>query len=235
VITTEADLATVHAAAGEQVHIGRVRQLFWYRKMWAHLAGITLWQVFYWTMQIFGPTILVQSFGLSGSRAASITAVSWAINLLALLGAGWLSDRLQVRKPLILAGTVSGLAAMAYLARLVGSGHAGAGQIVAVNAVLGAALALAYAPWMALYSEDVEDIRPELQATAWGLFGLAVRFMIVALLLVAPTITAATGSWQRWLLVALAANAALVPAVFLFGGSWRRVLTTGELVPAAQT
>lgn len=88
---------------------------------------------------------------------------------------------------------------------------------------------------MALYSEDVEDLRPDLQATAWGLFGLAIRCMILALLILAPMVTEAAGSWQRWLVVALVCNAALVPAVFLFGGSWRRVVPRAEPAAAART
>jgi OPA family glycerol-3-phosphate transporter-like MFS transporter len=233
VISTEAEMSTVEPASTD-VAPGQVRQLFRSRRIWAHLGGITLWQVFYWTIQIFGPTILVQSFGLSGSRAASITAISWAINLVSLFAAGWLSDRLQLRKPLILAGALCGLLAITYLVQLVGSGQATAGQIVVINAALGAALALAYAPWMALYSEDVEDLRPDLQATAWGLFGLAVRFMILALLILAPVVTEAAGSWQRWLVIALICNAALVPAVFLFGGPWRRRVPRAEPATAGQ-
>jgi MFS family permease len=233
VISSEAEMSTVEPA-GADLPAGQVRQLFHSRQIWAHLGGITLWQVFYWTVQIFGPTILVQSFGLSGSLAATITAISWAINLLSLFAAGWLSDRLQLRKPLILIGAVCGLVAITYLVRLVGSGQASAGQIVATNAALGAALALAYAPWMALYSEDVEDLRPDLQATAWGLFGLSVRFMILALLILAPIVTEAAGSWQRWLVIALVCNAALVPAVFLFGGTWRRIVPRAEAATAAR-
>jgi OPA family glycerol-3-phosphate transporter-like MFS transporter len=232
VISTEAEMSTVERSDGE-VRPAQVRELFGHRQVWAHLGGITLWQVFYWTVQIFGPTILVQSFGITGSRAATITAISWATNLIALSVAGWLSDRLQLRKPLILAGSLCGLVGIGTLVQLVGSGQASPAQIVATNAAIGAALALAYAPWMALFSEDVEDIRPDLQATAWGLFGLSVRVMIVIMLILAPVITDAAGSWQRWLWVALACNAALVPAVFAFGGSWRRAKTTTRPAPAA--
>jgi OPA family glycerol-3-phosphate transporter-like MFS transporter len=209
-----------------------VRELLRNPRILAHLGGMTFWQVFYWTIQIFGPTILVQSFGLSGSRAATVVAIGWAINLVTLFAAGRLSDRLQLRKPLILAGGLAGLVAIGFFARLVGSGQASATGIVVLNAILGAALALAYAPWMALYSEDVEDIRPELQATAWGLFGLAVRSMIVPLLIIAPVLTAAAGSWRPWLLVALACNAVFIPAVFGFGGTWRRAPAAAAAVGA---
>jgi len=216
------------------VDAGRVRELFAHRKIWAHLGGITLWQVFYFTIQIFGPTILVQTFGITSSRAATITAISWAINLATLYGAGWLSDRLQLRKPLILAGALGGLVGIGYLVRLIGSGEATPVQLVAINAVIGAALAVTFTPWMALYSEDVEDIRPDLQATAWGLFGLSIRFMILIMLISAPVVTeAAGGSWQRWLLIALICNAAMVPAVFLFGGPWRRTRPTSSTALSA--
>jgi MFS family permease len=223
-ITSEAELSRLDAAVDEEVHLGQARQLLRHRGVWAHAIGMTLWLVWYYTMQIFGPAILVQAFGLRVGQAAAVVAAAWAVNLLALVAAGWASDRMQVRKPFILAGTAAGLAAMAYLVRLVSAGQASPGQLIVVNALLGTALAVAYAPWMALFSENVEDIRPELQATAWGLFGLSVRVMIVVLLVAAPAVTAAAGgSWTTWLVFALVCNAALIPAVFLFGGAWRQV------------
>jgi MFS family permease len=216
-------MAEVDATGAEEVHLGQARQLLRHRQVLAHLVGITAWQVFYWTLQIFGPTITVQAFGYTSSQAAAIAAASWAINLVVLFAVGRFSDRLQLRKPFILVGTIAGLAVMGVLVRLVGSGHASMGTLIAVNAVLGSALAVAFAPWMAQFSEDVEDIRPELQGTGWGLFGLSVRVMIVSMLVVAPIVTRSNGgSWQPWMLVALGFNALMLPALFLFGGAWRR-------------
>jgi OPA family glycerol-3-phosphate transporter-like MFS transporter len=216
-------MAEVDATGGEEVHVGQARELLRHRRVLAHLVGITAWQVFYWTLQVFGPTITVQAFGYTESQAATISAASWAINLVVLFAVGWLSDRLQLRKPFILVGTIAGLGVMGVLVRLVGSGNASMGTLIAVNAVLGSALAVAFAPWMAQFSEDIEDIRPELQGTGWGLFGLSVRVMIVAMLIVAPIVTRSNGgSWQPWMLVALGFNALLIPALFLFGGAWRR-------------
>jgi MFS family permease len=223
VVHSESDMDGVDATGDEEVHLGQARQLLRQRRVLAHLVGITAWQVFYWTLQVFGPTITVQAFGYTESQAATIAAASWAINLVVLFAVGWFSDRLQLRKPFILVGTIAGLAVMGVLVRLVGSGHASMGTLIAVNAALGSALAVAFAPWMAQFSEDVEDIRPELQGTGWGLFGLSVRVMIVAMLIVAPIVTRANGgSWQPWMLVALGFNALLIPALFLFGGAWRR-------------
>jgi MFS family permease len=223
VIGSEAELAAVEAEPAEHVHLGQARQLLRNRQILAHLAGITAWLVFYWTLQIFGPTISVQAFGMSESQAANAAAASWAINLVVLFAIGRISDRLQVRKPFIFGGTLAGLVIMGVLIRLVASGHTTIGTLIAVNAVLGSALAVAYAPWMALFSENVEDIRPELQGTAWGLFGLFVRSMVVMVLITAPIVTRnAGGSWATWMVVALVFNALFVPTMFLFGGAWRR-------------
>jgi OPA family glycerol-3-phosphate transporter-like MFS transporter len=153
-------------------------------------------------------------------------AATWASNLLALVAAGWLSDRLQVRKPIILVGAAVGIAGMVGLVALVGAGQASIAQLIGINALLGVAIGVVYAPWMALFSEDVEDLRPDLQATAWGGFGLSVRLMVVVVLIVAPVVAAGGTGWSRWLLVALVCNVLFLPVVLLFGGSWRPVSRT---------
>jgi MFS family permease len=219
-ILSESDMARPADMSSEGTVPLPGRRLRSSRVFWAHVVGMTLWLVWYWTMQIFGPTILVQAFGLSDSQAAVVVAATWALNLLALVAAGWLSDRLQTRKPVMLAGALGGLVGITYLVVLVDAGQAGVGQLIVVNVLLGAVMAAAYAPWMALFSEDVEDLRPDLQATAWGVYGLVVRLMIVVVLLIAPTVAAGGTGWARWLVVALVCNALFVPAIFLFGGGW---------------
>ncbi|GAB1692623.1 MFS transporter [Krasilnikovia sp. M28-CT-15] len=221
VITSESDMV---AADGDgAVDLRAARGLMAHRVFWAHLAGITLWLVWYWTMQIFGPTLLVQTFGLTASRAASVMAVTWAITLLTLIVAGRLSDRLQARKPVILVGAIGGIVGMVLFVTLADSGRASVAQLIGVNALLGVAIAATYAPWMALFSEDVEDLRPDLQATAWGAFGLSVRLMIVVVLIGSPVVAAGGAGWSRWLLIATLCNVLFLPALYLFGGGWRRV------------
>ncbi|GGQ83274.1 MFS transporter [Couchioplanes azureus] len=218
VIVSETDMASGDGVAGP----GPGRGLMTHRVVWAHLGGITLWLVWYWTLSIFGPTLLVQALDLTEGRAAAVMAASWACNLPALVAAGWLSDRLRVRKPVILAGALGGIVGMVLFSAVLESGRASVAQLIGVNALLGIATAAVYAPWMALFSEDVEDLRPDLQATAWGVFGLSVRFMIVTVLVVAPIVAAGGTGWGRWLGVALACNVLFVPVMFLFGGRWRR-------------
>lgn len=90
-----------------------------------------------------------------------------------------------------------------------------------VGALLGGSLGVAYAPWMANYSEDAEDADPRLQGTAWGLFGFLSKGIAVIGLLVIPHVVAAT-NWQTWLFVALGCLVLFVPAIVMFNGPWRR-------------
>ncbi|MDI6102734.1 hypothetical protein QLQ12_29355 [Actinoplanes sp. NEAU-A12] len=114
------------------------------------------------------------------------------------------------------------------------NGRASLAQLIGVNALLGVASAATYAPWMALFSEDMEDLRPDLQATAWGAFGLSVRLMIVVVLVVSPVVAAGGTGWSRWLLIATLCNVLFLPVLFLFGGGWRRV-PPAVAKPAART
>ncbi|MEV8507960.1 MFS transporter [Actinoplanes sp. NPDC051475] len=218
VITSESDMALPDVDPADLRH---ARGLMAYPVFWAHLLGITLWLVWYWTLNIFGATLLVQAFRMTASEAAVVMAVIWGCTMVALVAAGRLSDRLQARRPVILAGAVGGIAGMAYFVGLVDGGRASLAHLIGVGVLLGIGTGVTFGPWMALFSEDVEDLRPDLQATAWGAFGLAVRTMIVGVLIAAPVVAAGGPGWSRWLLIALLCNVLFVPGIFLLGGRRR--------------
>ncbi|HEV8562738.1 MAG TPA: MFS transporter [Actinophytocola sp.] len=199
----------------------RGRDLLSQPRLWAHAVGISLWLVLYLTLAMYGPAMLVDSFGVSTAKASAIMSAFWVFDLVVLIAAGRVSDRLQLRKPFALGGTLAAGLVAGYLAVLMGRSSVSAGLLMLTGALLGAALAVAFGPWMANYSEDAEDVDPRLQGTAWGIFGFASRAMAVLVLLVVPPAVAAT-SWQTWLLISLVCLLLFVPAVFLFGGRWRR-------------
>jgi OPA family glycerol-3-phosphate transporter-like MFS transporter len=72
--------------------------------------------------------------------------------------------------------------------------------LVITGALIGGALGGAYSPWMAMYSENAEDIDPRLQGMAWGLFNFMVRIVAVAVVILAPMVVEHTGSWRNWII-----------------------------------
>ena len=210
----------------------RARDLVRHRRLWAHGVGISLWLVLYLTLATYGPTMLVNSFDVSSAKASGIMTAFWAVDLVVLVVVGRISDRLQLRKPFALGGTLAAALAGGYLLVLIGRTSVSTGQLMAAGALLGAALAVAYGPWMANYSEDAEDADPRLQGTAWGIFGFLSRTVAVVVVLAVPRIVATT-SWQAWLSISLACLVLFVPAVFLFGGPWRPAPRPAEGTAAA--
>lgn len=221
VIHTAREGESLQAESGARVEMERTRILLRHGHVWAHLLGITSWLVLYETLVLYGPTMLVQSFHLTAARAASVMSAFWVLNLGSLILAGVVSDRLRLRKPVSLVGAVCSTVTIAYLVSRFGTAPPAA-EVAAIGAVLGAFLGVTYAPWMAGYSENMEDIRASLQGTAWGLYGLSVRVMVVIMAVVAPLVVAATRGWTTWMVIAIVFEALYIPALFAFRGPWRR-------------
>jgi MFS family permease len=206
-------------APEEQIDPGKVRELLKHPHLWAHVLGNTAWNILYWTFAIFSAAILVQTFGLTTAQANLAGATGIILNALTVVVIGRISDRLRLRKPFILVGTIGTAAVLAHYITMIGSG-AGFGHIVVVYAGLYLFMGVAYVPWMASFSEDAEDVDPSLQGAALGLWGMTVRVMIVVLLLVATQVAAAYG-WGTWLLVALLGQVLFLVSVMAYKGGWR--------------
>ncbi|WP_431903335.1 MFS transporter [Nonomuraea sp. bgisy101] len=213
VLTAESEVA-----AEEKVDPGKVRELLRHPHLWAHVFGNTGWQILYWTFAIFGQTIMVDAFGMTAAQANGVVALGIVLNAVAVIAVGRLSDRLQLRKPFTLVGTVLTIAALGTFVALIGQGASGA-VVTAVYAALFLVLGVAYVPWMANFSEDAEDVEPRLQGAALGIWGMVVRVMIVVLLLVSPQVVA-VGGWGAWLLVALAGQVVFLVSMLAFRGRW---------------
>lgn len=224
VINTVQDAEVPADRPDAHVEIGRTRLLLRHPHVWAHLLGITSWLVLYETLVLYGPTMLVQEFHLTAATAASVMSAFWVLNLGSLILAGVVSDRLRLRKPVSLVGAILSTLTIVYFVSRFGL-KSSVPEIAAIGAILGAFLGVTYAPWMAGYSENMEDIRPTLQGTAWGLYGTSVRVMVIVLAIVAPIVVTATHGWTTWMVIAIVFEALYIPALFAFRGPWRRPAT----------
>ncbi|MGY0489524.1 MFS transporter [Streptomyces sp. WG-D5] len=211
----------------------RVLDLFRHRAVWAHVTGIACWLVLYLTLNVYGQTMLAESFDLTAARASQIMAAFWTLNILTLVLSGRLSDRLQLRKPFCVAGTVAGVVLTAYLASLVGRDDVSHLHVALTGALLGGVLGCAYGPWMANFSENAEDVDPRLQGTAWGVFTFLTKAMAVVVLIAVPRVVE-SGGWRPWLIVSACCMAVFVPASLLFRGPWRRP-STAPVTPSQDT
>jgi MFS family permease len=133
------------------------------------------------------------TFGFSEQRTNALANWYWAANAIALIAAGLLSDRLKVRKPLMLVGGIGSVIVTAIFATRAthpGTGYYTFAWIFIGFGVLGG---LAYAPWMASFTETVEKHNPAATATGLAVWGWIIRIVVaVSAAFVPITVTSVT-------------------------------------------
>jgi MFS family permease len=190
------DLAHEHAAAATQQRPG-VTAAMGHWRIWWMVAAITLFLMLYLTLQQFGPLILVESYGFKAAEAAYMSQYFWALNLLTLLGAGWISDRLQLRKIVSFAGALLTIPVMITWIALAGT-HPSSVTMIVLMSLLGGMFGITYAPWMAWFSETLEDISTAIQASGWAMWTMVLRVYVVCTVIPMTVISQKYG-WQPWL------------------------------------
>ncbi len=118
------------------------------------------------------------TFGYSEQRTSRLANWYWAANAIALVVAGLLSDRLGVRKPLMLVGGIGSVAATAYFAQLAVHPDTGYYTFAWLFIAIGVFGGLAYAPWMAGFTETVEKHNPAATATGLAVWGWILRLVV---------------------------------------------------------
>ncbi|MFZ0248364.1 MAG: MFS transporter [Acidimicrobiales bacterium] len=103
-----------------------------------------------------------------------------------LVVAGLLSDWARVRKPFMLAGAICAMVMLGFLIAQTGNAHTSYYANVLVIVLLAVSIALAYAPWMANYTEQVEAHNPALTASGLAIWGWILRITVALSFLVLP-------------------------------------------------
>ena len=100
--------------------------------------------------------------------------------------AGLLSDRIHVRKPFLLVGGLGfALLTTLFITKLTDPGTS-YGTLRALLIGMAAFQSLLYVPWMAAFTETLEDLHPSLVATGLAVWGWIVRIVICAVFLALP-------------------------------------------------
>ncbi|MHB8262333.1 MAG: MFS transporter [Acidimicrobiales bacterium] len=150
--------------------------------------GISTFLLIYYAAVTVFTLYFVVVFGQSTSNANGIDTWYWAFDAGALIVMGILSDKLRVRKPFMLVGAVGMIVATYIFLTKAHSPATGYYTLVWIVVFIGIFDAMAYAPWMASYTEAVEEKNPALAATGLAVWGWVLRIVIAISFLVMPRV-----------------------------------------------
>ena len=141
--------------------------------------------IFYAAVAVF-TLYWVVVFNQTTANANGINLWFGVANAAAVVVMGFASDRLHVRRPFMLVGTVGTMAATFLL--LGRTAHPGTGYYTnaLIVTLLGIAVGVVYPAWMANYTEMVEERNPALAATGLAIWGWVLRIVVAGSFLAMP-------------------------------------------------
>src|SRR5579859_4387994 len=149
--------------------------------------AVSVMLLIYYTAVGFSLIYLTTVFGFSVKDGNGLGNWNWGFNVIAVLLVGIVSDRFRVRKPFMVLGGV--LAAVMVVVYLEQAGHHPSYYTVAIMlALLSLGLGIAFAPWMASFTETVEARNPALTATGLAIWGWIQRVVVFASFLIIPAV-----------------------------------------------
>jgi MFS family permease len=149
--------------------------------------GISIFLLIYYTSVGFALIYFTTVFGFSVHAGNALGNWNWLPNAIAVIAFGFISDRLRVRKPLMIAGGVGAAIMMVIYLEQIGH-HPGYYHMGILLAALALCLGAAYVPWMASFTETVEARNPALTATGLAIWGWIIRVVVFAAYMLLPTV-----------------------------------------------
>lgn len=175
------DRALVEARAAG-VDVDKAIERPWRQMMSVRVIGsafaISVFLIIYYTAVGFFTIYFTTIYNFSLADANGIGNWFWGIDALSLIVVGLVSDRLGVRKPFMLIGALGAIVmTIVFLSRATAP-DTGYYTFVWIISVLAVFMAVAYAPWMASFTETVERINPALTATGLAVWGWIIRAVV---------------------------------------------------------
>jgi MFS family permease len=214
----------------ERLTKNRWRQMLHVNTVFSPIA-INLFLVIYLTAISYFVFYVPEFLGFSLSSFNGIQEIYWGVDIVALLVFGWISDRLLVRKPFMVVGSVGVIVAIVLLMNARhGISFTG---IALILSLLSASLACGYGPWFASFTETLEAHNPALIATGSSLYGFATRLVGVPFGIVIPHIVGSpletAAGWRTWFYVCIGCVVVFVPFIFTMHGHWHPRKARAEL------
>jgi MFS family permease len=189
------DRALVEARA-KGLDTERALKGHWRQMMRFDIVGsafaISVFLLLYYILVGFAVVYFATVFGYSEQKANALANWYWIADAIALVVVGVLSDKLRVRKPFMVLGTLISLVGAILFA--LAATHPGTSyHTLAVYFILSAAGGgMAYVAWMASFTETVEKHNPAATATGLAVWGWILRIVVTASLAILPLVVPAT-------------------------------------------
>jgi len=151
-------------------------------------VAVSLFLIIYFIAVGFFPIFFQATFGYSASQANALGDYMWGFQVLALVLIGALSDRLRVRKPFMVVGGLGAIALSITFIEQIADPHTSFTTFAVLLSLLALFLGIAFAPWMAGFTETVERRNPALSATGLALWGLVIRIVVTVSIFIGPAI-----------------------------------------------
>ncbi len=150
-------------------------------------TGISIFLLVYYTAVGFGLIYFTTVFGYTVTTGNHLGDWNWGVNVAAVILFGLISDRFRVRKPFMVVGGVAAAVMMVLYLEQAGKATSFLHLAVLVS-ILSFALGVAYVPWMASFTEPVEDHNPALTATGLAIWGWIIRIVVFVAYMILPVV-----------------------------------------------
>jgi MFS family permease len=155
--------------------------------------GVSLFLLIYISAVAFFVIYFSSVFGFTQAQANGLGNWFWAADAVTVVTVGILSDRIGVRKPIMIIAAAIAVIMTAIFATRSTHPATSYDTFIVILVVLSASRGAAYAPWMASFTETIETRNPALVATGLAVWGWTVRLVTAVALLVLPfVVTSAT-------------------------------------------
>jgi MFS family permease len=149
--------------------------------------AVSIMLLIYYTAVGFSVIFLSTVFGESLKNADGLGNWNWGANAVGVILIGVISDRFRVRKPfMVIGGVIGAVMIVVYLSQI--GHHPSYYTLAIILAVMAVGLGIAYTPWMASFTETVEDRNPALIATGLAIWGWIIRIVIFLAFLLLPLV-----------------------------------------------
>ena len=167
----------------------------WRQMMHVNIVGsafaISVFLIIYYTAVGFFTVYFTTIFGFTLAQANGIGNWFWAFNAGALILVGVVSDRLRVRKPFMVLGAAGTIVMTIIFLTRTSQPHTGYYTFVWIISLLAVCAGIAYAPWMASFTETVEQRNPALTATGLAVWGWVIRAVVAVSIFILPFVVTA--------------------------------------------